>query len=77
MHNNRLKVVYPSMTINNQRLHNYESLLTDGPCLAPELLAGKGHTPQSDNYAVGGVIHKLYTGSMPFQATTGKMCMKQ
>jgi len=38
--------------------------------LAPERLAGRPATPQSDLYAVGVVLYEALTGRMPYQADT-------
>jgi serine/threonine-protein kinase len=38
--------------------------------MSPEQLAGKEVSPQSDIYALGLVLHEMFTGKQPFQADT-------
>jgi eukaryotic-like serine/threonine-protein kinase len=40
------------------------------PYLAPELLRGATHSPQSDIYALGVLMFRLLTGTFPYPATT-------
>ena len=47
LHHGCVKAIYPSLAISKR--------LPDGSCLAPELLAGKSHSLETDPYAVGSV----------------------
>ena len=51
-------------------LENTAGLAGTFPYMAPELLAGKGASPQSDLWALGIVLYELATGCRPFSGET-------